>query len=179
MLTMAFRYLAIVIITVGMHLVNPVTGNAQATAGEKSEHHKQVISANPFGWILVPWYNGEYERRVTSTVTVGLSGSRLPWGRDGGFYSVNAALRYYPNKNPFQGFYLGPRFGMFWTTPSSDMSEMEELSGVHIGLGFELGYAWLIGDARHLSFSVGGGATRIFGREPIPVIRLVNVGWAF
>ena len=49
----------------------------------------------------------------------------------------------------------------------------------HLGLGFELGYAWLLGSEQHLSMSIGVGATRVLNGEPIPVLRLVNVGWAF
>ena len=67
---------------------------AQEPVVRDSADHRQVLSANPFGLILLPWYNGEYERKVTDRVTLGLSGSRLPRGDGGGFYSVNAAFRY-------------------------------------------------------------------------------------
>ena len=152
---------------------------AQEPVVRDSADHRQVLSANPFGLILLPWYNGEYERKVTDRVTLGLSGSRLPWGDGGGLYSVNAAFRYYPNGTTFKGFYLGPRIGLFWVSQGQDVVGIEEDRGPHLGLGFELGYAWLLGSERHLSMSIGGGATRVLNGEPIPVLRLVNVGWAF
>ena len=144
-------------IAVSLLVTLTTTGFAQESTSDQSAAYSQVISANPFGLLLVPWYNGEYERKVTERVTIGLSGSRLPWGDGSGFYSVNTALRFYPNGNAFRGFYLGP----------------------HLGLGFELGYAWLVGSEQHLSISIGGGATRVLNGAPIPVLRLVNIGWAF
>jgi len=44
--------------------------------------------------ILVPWYNRKYECKATERATIGLSGTRLPWGDGSGFYSLNRALRY-------------------------------------------------------------------------------------
>ena len=155
------------------------TAIAQEPVVRDSADYRQVLSANPLGLILLPWYNGEYERKVTETVTLGLSGSRLPWGDGGGFYSVNTAFRYYPNGTTFKGFYLGPRIGLFWVSQGQDVVGIEEDRGPHLGLGFELGYAWLLGSEQHLSMSIGGGATRVLNGEPIPVLRLVNVGWAF
>jgi hypothetical protein len=155
------------------------TAIAQEPVVRDSADYRQVLSANPLGLILLPWYNGEYERKVTEGVTLGLSGSRLPWGDGGGFYSVNTAFRYYPNGTTFKGFYLGPRIGLFWVSQGQDVVGIEEDRGPHLGLGFELGYAWLFGSEQHLSMSIGGGATRVLNGEPIPVLRLVNVGWAF
>ncbi len=177
---MTIRYLRFVAVHVTLLVTLATTGFAQESTAGQSAAHNQVISANPFGWILVPWYNGEYERKVTERATIGLSGSKLPWGDAGGVYSLNMALRYYPSGNAFRGFYLGPRVGMFWVsqefrTPSGTTTSVR----TRIGLGLELGYAWLIGSERHLSVSIGGGATRILNGEPIPVLRLVNIGWAF
>ena len=48
-------------------------------------------------------------------------------------------------------------------------------------LGFEFGYAWLIGSEQNLSISIGSGATRLLGGEStaFPVLRFINLGWAF
>ena len=169
----------LVAVAVALIATLTTTAIAQEPVVRDSVDYRQVLSANPLGLILLPWYNGEYERKVTEGVTLGLSGSRLPWGDGGGFYSVNTAFRYYPNGTTFKGFYLGPRIGLFWVSQGQDVVGIEEDRGPHLGLGFELGYAWLLGSEQHLSMSIGGGATRVLNGEPIPVLRLVNVGWAF
>ena len=170
-------------------MVLPSAGIAQVSTGSQSEAYSQVVSANPFGAILLPWYNGEYERRITESITLGLSGSRLPWGDGGGFYSVGAALRYYPNATAFRGFFLGPRIGMYWVVQDQDVEvesreqwvdvDQDDSWQLGLGIGFELGKAWLLGSERHLSISIGFGATRVLNGPIIPVLRLVNVGWAF
>lgn len=48
-----------------------------------------------------------------------------------------------------------------------------------LGIGLELGYTWLLGDSRHLSFSIGGGATWVLDGGAISIVRLINFGWAF
>lgn len=178
---MIYRCFRLLAVAVALLLVLTTTGFAQESTGGQATTYRQVLSANPFGVILMPWYNGEYERKASKSVTIGLSGSRLPWGDGGGFYSLNMALRYYPNGKVFTGFYLGPRVGMFWSSQEQEEGGIDpsEDLGSHIGLGFELGYAWLVGPERHLSISIGGGATRVINGPPIPVLRLINIGWAF
>lgn len=178
---MIYRCFRLLAVAVALLLVLTTTGFAQESTGGQATTYRQVLSANPFGVILMPWYNGEYERKASKSVTIGLSGSRLPWGDGGGFYSLNMALRYYPNGKVFTGFYLGPRVGMFWSSQEQEEGGIDpsEDLGSHIGLGFELGYAWLVGPERHLSISIGGGSTRVINGPPIPVLRLINIGWAF
>ena len=183
---MTHRCFCLVAVLVTLLMILTTTGFAQESTSGQSATYNQVISTNPFGLILIPWYNAEYERKATERATIGLSGSRLPWGDGSGFYSLNMALRYYPNGKAFRGFYLGPRVGVFWVSQEEDDIHScrpncgtDENRGPHLGLGFELGYAWLVGSERHLSISIGGGATRVFNGEPIPVLRLVNIGWAF
>ena len=101
---MTDRYFRLVAVPVFLLVTLTTTGLAQESTSGQSAAYNQVISANPFGLILMPWYNGEYERKATERTTIGLSGSRLPWGDGSGFYSLNMALRYYPNGNAFRGF---------------------------------------------------------------------------
>jgi len=158
------------------------TAAAQEGARPESTPHRHVVSANPFGLILMPWYNGEYERQLGEGVSLALSGSRLSiWDDGSGFYSANGVFRYYPNGRMFRGFYLGPRIGLFWVSEGQEIEHrsQEEERGPHLGFGFELGYAWLLGAERHLSVSIGAGATRVLNRGAIPVLRFINVGWAY
>ena len=106
----------------------------------------------------------------------------------------STAFRYYPDGTALSGFCLGPRVGLFhrniYAAPESGMDvdgherldsdmELDDDSGLFLGVGVELGYAWLLGAEKHLSISMGGGATRVFNGEAVPMIRFVNVGWAF
>jgi len=186
------RYFPFVAVHVTLLVILATTGFAQESTAGQSAAYNQVISANPFGWILLPWYNAEYERKVAGRATLTLSGSAFDWGDGDGFSSATTAFRYYPRGTPFRGFYLGPRIGLFWLSrgqddvnfdedsgQGQDDVNFDEDSGLHVGLGLEMGYAWLLGSEGHLSISIGGGATRVFNHAPIPVLRLVNVGWAF
>lgn len=160
------------------------TGWAQTDAGG-SKTRKHVVSANPVTMLLGAWYNGEYERRISSVTTLGLSASRLSFGGEDTFVSANAALRYYPGGIPLKGFYLGPRVGLFRHSIYEYYEELyesydtgEEL-GLFVAVGFELGYAWLLGTSEHLSISLGGGASRGFNGQVVPMLRFINIGWAY
>ncbi|MDP6580511.1 MAG: hypothetical protein QF681_07640 [Vicinamibacterales bacterium] len=65
---------------------------------------------------------------------------------------------------------LKPRFGSFRIYDDHEQS---------LGAGFELGYASPLGTSRHISIGVGAGATHVFTGDGLPVLRLVNLGWAF
>lgn len=142
--------------------------------------HQQVISANPF-LLLFEWFNVEWERKLGASTTLALGGSLVSLDDgDHQYRSVSAALRYYPQNAALSGFYVGPRIGVFDVEIDPDDSETV------FGLGFELGYQWLLGAERRFSLSMGLGVTRLFGGElddevevTIPSIRLVNIGWAF
>ena len=179
---------------VSLLLLLTTTNWAQESDTGNSTDRSHVVSTNPLTMILLSWYNGEYEQQLTQAATLGLSGSRLSFGAEDAFVSVNAAFRYYPGGIALRGFYLGPRIGLFhqsiYATSQSDMDvEEHEITesdvdvnkdqGSFLGVGFELGYAWLVGNEKHLSISMGGGATRLFNGDAVPMIRLVNVGWAF
>ena len=169
--------------TAGLCASLTITALAQDSPGGRLSDHTRLVSTNPFGLILLPWYNAEYENRAAESLSVIVSGSRLDFREGESFSSVNTGLRYYPNGRLFRGFYLGPRIGLFWVSQGDWI--LEEEGGMYgdrfrsLGVGLELGYAWLLGDSRHLSISIGGGATRVLDGGAIPIVRLVNMGWAF
>ena len=153
--------------------------HAQAQAQESTKPavpHEQVLSANPFG-IVLRWWNVEFERKLTPSSTWGASTSLLALeGSD--FASLNALYRYYPQGAALSGFFLGGRVGFYHV---SDESE----SGEALGLGFEIGYTWLLGSRRNVALSLGAGLSRIVagdvmdGPSVLPTIRLLNLGIAF
>jgi hypothetical protein len=138
--------------------------------------HAQTISANPFG-LMLEWFNAEYERKISESVTWGVSGSSLGLG-DAAYRRGNVLFRYYPQGAALTGLFLGGRTGVSRVSFDGD-------SAIFYGAGFELGYSWLFGSRRNVGLSLGAGLDRIFGGDlqdvdlTLPNLRLVNIGIAF
>jgi hypothetical protein len=138
--------------------------------------HKQVISANPF-LLMFKWFNMEYERKINESNTWGLSSSFFSLGDDEDYANAQLNYRFYPQNASLTGFYLGARGGYHHVDEGRN-------DGQFFGLGFDLGYNWLFGATRRVSFGLGAGASRLFGGEledaalTVPTLR-VNVGFAF
>ncbi len=139
---------------------------------------EQVISANPF-LLLFEWFNGEYERKVSPTMTLGVGASRFSFDDgDESYTGLNGFVRYYPQGAALSGFSLGGRLGIHSVSDDDDEGEA-------YGMGVDIGYSWLLGSERNFYIGLGIGATRLFGgdieggRVVIPSIRLINIGFAF
>ena len=149
--------------------------HAQEEQPAMSTGHHQVISASPILW-MAKWFNADYERRVRSTMTWGVSGSYLPLG-DSDYGRASVLLRFYPQRAALLGFYVGGQSGVYRI---SDATEHEVLYGA----GMDIGYAWQLGPKRNVAVSLGFGLSRVFGggldaSVMIPNARLANVGVAF
>jgi hypothetical protein len=94
---------------------------------------------------------------------------------------VNGFYRFYPQGAALSGFYIGGRLA--YHRVDDDFDDDDE--GNAFGVGFDLGYTWLLGADRNFYIGLGIGATRLFGgdidgdRVVIPSIRLINIGFAF
>lgn len=150
---------------------------ASAQDGTKTPvEHNQTISVNPFG-LMLKWFNAEYERKLTNTITIGATGSTFGIG-DADLQRFNALFRYYPQGAALTGVYLGGRGGV------ARVSDGDE-SAHAFAAGVEIGYSWLFGAKRNVGLSIGAGVDRLFGGDldhfdiVWPNIRLVNVGIAF
>ena len=75
-------------------------------------------------------------------------------------------FRFYPQGAALTGFYIGPRLG-FYRVDEIDESESS------LGVGFELGYNWLLGANRNFNVGLGAGATKLFAGPVVPNIRCV------
>jgi len=175
MRTVATLFIAL---SAALCVVNP--GSAQATPpnGSATLPHTNVISANPF-LLLWEWANAEYEHKVSPSGTVGVGGSWISSdGGDEDYIGINGFYRYYPQGTPFIGFYVGARGGFHQISDDNGESHA-------FGLGFDIGYSWLLGAERKFYIGLGIGATRLFGGDlednwvPVPSLRLVNIGIAF
>jgi hypothetical protein len=135
-----------------------------------------VISGNPL-ILLAGWFNAEYERKVMGNVTVGIAGGWLDLD-EADYTSMSGFFRFYPQEAAFTGFYLGGRAGIHNVEEDDD-------SNTALGIGVDVGYAWLLGPGRSFYVGIGIGATRLFSGDlgdassVVPSVRLVNVGIAF
>lgn len=168
---------ALALAAVAAVLLGSPPAEAQSQEGANAPvSHEQIVSANPFG-LMLRWWNVEFERKFTKSSTWGVSASFLPYEGDE-FASVNALYRYYPQGEALSGFYLGGRASVYHMSDDS-------ASGAAFGLGFEIGYTWLLGARRNVGLSLGAGLTRIVagdimdGPSVLPTVRLLNVGIAF
>ena len=138
--------------------------------------HNQTVSANPFG-LMFKWFNAEYERKLTNSITIGASGSTFA-SDVADLQRLNAIFRYYPQGAALTGVYLGARGGVARVSNDTESARA-------FATGIEVGYSWLFGSKRNVGLSIGAGVDRLFGGDlndfdiVWPNIRLVNVGIAF
>ena len=156
----------------------PYAGAAQQQGTKEPVPHNQVLSANPF-LLLFEWANVEYERKISPTGTVGMAGSWISLDEGNEDYlSLNAFYRYYPQAAVLTGFSFGGKAGIYRVSDNNE-------DAMAFGLGFDLGYSWLLGANRNFYIGLGIGATRLFGGDledssaTIPTVRLLNIGWGF
>src|SRR5262245_25418269 len=72
--------------------------------------HNQTVSANPLGFMF-KWFNAEYERKLTNSMTIGASASTFNL-TDADLQRFNALFRYYPQGAALTGVFLGVRAGV-------------------------------------------------------------------
>jgi hypothetical protein len=156
----------------------PNPAAAQAADTVLPVYRQQMVTANPFG-LMFEWFNAEYERAWRSDATWGVNGSFFALdSADADYATVGAFCRYYPQGRALGGFFVGGRAGLY------RVSAGREAAGFG-GVGFEVGYTWLLGRHRHFAVSIGAGATRLFGGAldgvslTVPTVRLLNLGVAF
>ncbi len=155
-----------------------VPGRAAAQTGAQSTADGlNVVSANPF-LLIAEWFNVEWEHQVSPTATAGARVSRVDFGDPNDtYFSARGFWRYYPAA-AFDRFFFGFDGGV---------TSLEESGNSHtvLGLGFELGYAWLLGAKPNFYVSLGMGADRLFAGDlgdasaVVPTVRLVNIGIKF
>lgn len=146
-----------------------------ATAAQGIEpRYRNVISANPFG-LLLEFFNAEYERVFSHSVTAGFGGSFVDL-RDDNYLNADVFARYYPQGRAVDGWAFGGKLGM---------TRVEK--GNYFGFGFDVNRSWLLGTDDNFYVGLGFGLKRLLGVRDdadfdvrfIPTIRIINVGFAF
>ena len=172
---------------------------AQTTSTPPADTPNQTLSLNPFG-LMLEWFNVEYERKITSSATLGVEAAHNTWME---YSNVELLARFYPQGEALKGFYLGARAGGFGievteyhyappTSPRDPRSYppypiVTTHRQVFPGVGLEVGYNWLLGREQRVAIGLGFGLSRLLRESDydfyfpvtLPHPRIVNVGIAF
>jgi hypothetical protein len=138
-----------------------------------------LISANPIG-ILFEWYNGEYERALSSTVSLAGAASSYDFD-DARYASVDGIVRYYPSGRALRGFSIGASAGFISIDEDFDCEgcDDDESSAT---IGVRADYVWILGRDQRFAAAAGIGAKRLLsddvGTEGVPIGRL-SIGYAW
>lgn len=170
---------------------------AQDTGTKVPVEHRNTLSTSPIADLL-GFVNGEYQRKLTESSTIGVSAGTLEIDDDR-YSNVMLFGRYYPQGAALTGFFVGGRLGAHrisydtydYSSPPSPGGPFvppirRRESETRPAIGLDVGYDWLLGAKRNVLIGVGAGAMRLIGRNEdendfliaFPTGRL-NVGFAF
>lgn len=180
--------------------VPTLTASAQSLAEQttrltaRGDGPSHILSVNPF-LPLFGYFAGEYEHRVTPTLSLAIAGSHIN-PSDTKYTNVDAKLRLYPSETALRGFNIAAALGIARIDDTNQNDCVIDL-GVSSACGsrptfttgsfaIEAGYQWLLGPSRNTAITVGGGAKRYLGSESkfrniprvMPTMRL-TIGYAF
>ena len=169
---------------------------AQDTGTKVPVEHSNTISTSPIADLL-GFVNGEYQRKLSESSTIGVSAGTLEVDDDR-YSNVMLFGRYDPQGAALTGFFVGGRLGAHRISYDTyDYSQPPAPGGPFVppirrresetrpAIGLDVGYDWLLGAKRNVLIGVGAGAMRIIGTGSendflvaFPTGRL-NVGFAF
>ena len=163
--------------------VTATTASAQRVEETRSGVPRvNLVSANPIG-ILFEWYNGEYERALSSTVSLAAAASAYDFD-DERYGSVDGIVRYYPSGRALRGFSIGASVGFINVDDDYDDSCIgcEDGDGSSATIGVRADYVWILGRDQRFAAAAGIGAKRllsdVYGTEGVPIGRL-SIGYAW
>jgi len=165
--------------------VTSVASAQVVETGRSGIPRQSLVSANPIG-LLFEWYNGEFERALSTTTSIGVAASSFGDldDYDSERYSVLDAIgRYYPSGRALRGFSVGVSAGLanFSRDEVVGCPECDDDEGTFGTVGIRGDYVWILGRDQHFAVAAGLGAKRILGGgdlEGLPIGRL-SIGWAW
>jgi hypothetical protein len=165
-------------------LVLSSSASAQSVEADRAGiPRRNLISANPIG-LLFEWYNGEYERAMSSTASLAIAASRFDFDNET-YTAVDGIARYYPSGRALRGLSVGASLGFVDIQDDYDCPFDEaciQEGGTSATLGIRGDYVWIIGRDQVFTVATGLGAKRVLaddvGTEFIPIGRL-SIGYAF
>jgi hypothetical protein len=140
----------------------------------------RIVSINPILLVFGGIVAADYEQRVSTSNTLGVSLSSFSWS-DADYLSIEARGRYYVSGRALDGLSVGVVAGLV-RLRADDSSRVTDYA---MNVGFLGEHQWLLGMEERVAVSAGVGATRLFfneDRDPfrrvLPIFRL-SVGWGF
>ena len=139
---------------------------------------RNVISANPIG-LLINTFNGEFERVISPTSTIGFGGSTSsyenqtysdageqnsqPIWEDIQYVNFDVFYRFYPGSNRTRTYRapIGWAFGIKAGVTSVDGAGVGD--GTYIGYGFDVNRSWVLGPNENFYLGLGFGLKRLVG----------------
>jgi hypothetical protein len=158
-------------------------GSGAAQEGLPRAGARNTINGNPVLY-LFEWFNLEYQHVSNPQASFGLTGEYFGWDDSDAMWSLMGSLRFYPQEQAPEGFFLGGRVGAISQRYYDWESGPDEYAwDTNPGISLEVGYDWLLGSEKSFYLSFGGGITRVLGdsrgEDFWPILRIANVGWAF
>jgi hypothetical protein len=160
----------------------PAAASAQfATRTERAAPvaYDQILSINPLLLVFQGYVSADYERRLATSTTLGLSLSSFDLS-DANYLAIEAKARYYVTGRAFDGVSIGAVSGL--VRLSEDSTNVKDYA---LSIGFNAERQWLVGTEERLALTAGLGATRLFFaedrpafRQVLPILRL-SIGWGF
>ena len=143
---------------------------------------RNVISANPIG-LLINTFNGEFERVISPTSTIGFGGSTSSYENetyigedvdgvasesvyeyaDIQYVNFDVFYRYYPGSSRTRTYKapIGWAFGIKAGVTSVDGAGVGD--GTYIGYGFDVNRSWVLGPNENFYIGLGFGLKRLVG----------------
>ena len=139
---------------------------------------RNVISANPIG-LLINTFNGEFERVISPTSTIGFGGSTSsyenqtysdageqnsqPIWEDIQYVNFDVFYRFYPGSSRTRTYRapIGWAFGIKAGVTSVDGAGVGD--GTYIGYGFDVNRSWVLGPNANFYIGLGFGLKRLVG----------------
>ena len=142
---------------------------------------RNVINANPIG-LLINTFNGEYERVISPTTTIGFGGSTSSYENetyiwedvdgveesvyeyaDIQYVNFDVFYRYYPGSSRTRTYRapIGWAFGIKAGVTSVDGAGVGD--GTYMGYGFDFNRSWVMGPNDNFYIGLGFGLKRLVG----------------
>ena len=144
----------------------------RSLAEDTTSGPSRIVSINPF-ILLFGYFSGEYEKRVSSTLSVAVAGSYIKFDSDR-YTNLDVKARLYPNELAMRGFGIATSLGatairssntdcVFAPTPSEPTCTTKVKTFTSPAVAIELQYQWLLGSRKHTAVTLGGGLKRFLG----------------